>query len=198
VPAVLPLLLSLLALPPQTPSAPISAFFAPSSSYYSSHPLIVLQITELLLSLPQETFSLAIIPGLEKVITPDDVPDVSPAWVGSGWNVKAVYDLLRRASEHQEERIRERSQEILEGGMQTRLELIFLGLVQTAVRRPACFARTFIVADAHSSDPAEALLARPRGHPLAPPRHVLRPPHAERRPLHPALADGARRPARVL
>lgn len=133
VPAVLPLLLSLLALPPQTPSAPISAFFAAGSSYYAAHPLIVLQITELLLSLPQETFSLAIIPGLDKVVTPDDVPDVSPAWVGSGWNVKAVYDLLRRASEHQEDRIRERSQEILEGGMQTRLELIFLGLVQTPV-----------------------------------------------------------------
>lgn len=134
VPAVLPLLLSLLALPPQTPSAPISALFAPDSTYYAAHPLIVLQITELLLSLPQETFSLALISSLEKVVTPDDVADVNPAWVGSGWNSREVYDLLRRASEHPEERIRERSQEILEGGMQSRLELIFLGLVQTPVR----------------------------------------------------------------
>lgn len=137
-PSIFSIFTSILTLPSQSAHPPISGLLAPSTAstpLWSTNPAAQLMLVNALLALPPDTFNLASLPSLTKILTNKDINDAPGIITDSPWNALEIFELCAKAArEDVGEDVNEHSKEIIENGMKNRIELVFLGLVMNPVR----------------------------------------------------------------
>lgn len=120
-------------------SSAISGLWSPWAN-----PHLQFSLIERLLSLPSESFNLASLTSIHKVVSVEDAAGASPtikalaaAAQGSVWNCREVTATLVRLSEAQGsgQELAGRVHEVLERGCKSNPELVLIALVQIEVRR---------------------------------------------------------------
>lgn len=181
-----PLFLALLLNPPQSPHPPIAGLL--SHLWTHANPQLVL--IDRLLSLPSDTFNFSGLPSTQPILSATDVPEAPPNLLGSTWNCLEIFQVCGRAAASEDSQVRDKSKEILEKGIRSSPELVYLGLIQVPVS-----IKLFTCSSQNPPDPAlpspfaEALARRARGPRLAAQRDVLPALPAQPGRLPSALAD---------